>query len=379
MVRIGFTGDFCPWHRTKTRFKSKNWEEDFETVQSFFAQNHLNITDLECPLIKMGKTIPKTGPHLCAHPDTAAILSHLNIRLAATANNHFFDYGWEGMQSTYQALEKEGIAWLGSGINHTIASAPHFQEIEGRVFAILNLAENEWSTTTGNRPGVNPLDPVANFQQIQNAQRNADYVIVIAHGGHENYPLPSPRIKQLYRFFVDAGASAVIGHHTHIVSGFELYNGAPIFYSLGNFCFDWPGKQHTPWNEGLLVRLIFDKNTSYPHFELEWVYQNGADPGVQLLQGEKRHDKEREQQELNSVIADDEALNAAFNAYCAELKDILLTWIEPYSGKYLVGARIKGLLPSLYSKSKKRLLMNLIRCEAHRDVLLQALKSKIEA
>jgi len=34
---------------------------------------------------------------------------------------------------------------------------------------------------------------------------------------------------------VDAGADAVVGHHTHIISGFEKYKDKPIFYSLGNF------------------------------------------------------------------------------------------------------------------------------------------------
>ncbi len=34
---------------------------------------------------------------------------------------------------------------------------------------------------------------------------------------------------------VDAGADAVIGHGPHELRGIEIYHGAPIFYSLGNF------------------------------------------------------------------------------------------------------------------------------------------------
>jgi hypothetical protein len=37
---------------------------------------------------------------------------------------------------------------------------------------------------------------------------------------------------------VDAGASAVIGHHTHTFQSSMNYKGAPIYFSLGNFCFD---------------------------------------------------------------------------------------------------------------------------------------------
>lgn len=39
------------------------------------------------------------------------------------------------------------------------------------------------------------------------------------------------------KFTIDAGADAVIGSHPHVVQGTETYNGKPIVYSLGNFCF----------------------------------------------------------------------------------------------------------------------------------------------
>ena len=32
-------------------------------------------------------------------------------------------------------------------------------------------------------------------------------------------------------------ASAIICHHTHVVSSHEVYNGVPIFYGLGNFVY----------------------------------------------------------------------------------------------------------------------------------------------
>ncbi|HCW51237.1 MAG TPA: poly-gamma-glutamate biosynthesis protein, partial [Clostridiales bacterium] len=33
---------------------------------------------------------------------------------------------------------------------------------------------------------------------------------------------------------IDLGASVVLGHHPHIVQGFEVYGGGVIAYSLGN-------------------------------------------------------------------------------------------------------------------------------------------------
>jgi poly-gamma-glutamate capsule biosynthesis protein CapA/YwtB (metallophosphatase superfamily) len=74
----------------------------------------------------------------------------------------------------------------------------------------------------------------------------------------------------------DAGANAVIGHHTHIISGHEVYKEAPIFYSLGNFCFDWEGLRNLPWNKGMIVRLGFEKGKKISKYlvELEVIIPN---------------------------------------------------------------------------------------------------------
>ena len=36
---------------------------------------------------------------------------------------------------------------------------------------------------------------------------------------------------------IDAGAHIIIGHHPHVIQGFERYKNGVIFYSLGNFFF----------------------------------------------------------------------------------------------------------------------------------------------
>ena len=37
---------------------------------------------------------------------------------------------------------------------------------------------------------------------------------------------------------IDSGADAVVGGHPHVTQNIEVYNGKPIFYSLGNFVFN---------------------------------------------------------------------------------------------------------------------------------------------
>lgn len=372
MIHIGFTGDFCPWLRVENQFKTDNWHHLFESVQPFFVQNDLNVLDLECPLTIGEAKINKTGPHIKAHPDTASILNYLNCELVATANNHFKDYGWEGMKATYEALQKNNISWLGSGENLKEASTTFYWKKEETTIAFINVAENEWTTTFGAEPGCHPIDLVNVYNQIQEAKKNADFIVVISHGGHEHYELPSPRMKKWYRFFVDAGASAVIGHHTHIISGYEVYNEAPIFYSLGNFCFDWDKLRGLPWNKGMIVRLGFEKGKPLS-YEMQFVSHNDEKEGVFLLTENESTTIRLHLQELNKIIADDAKLESEFKKYIDSWKPLMKTWMQPYRGKYLPGLFKKGLLPSLLSKEKQMLFTNLIRCEAHRDILLNSI------
>ena len=77
--------------------------------------------------------------------------------------------------------------------------------------------------------------------EIQEARLQADLVIVSIHG-HEmtgkDTTTPAQFLETFARACVDAGASAVIGHGPHELRGIEIYRGAPIFYSIGNFIFE---------------------------------------------------------------------------------------------------------------------------------------------
>lgn len=374
-VSIGFTGDFCPMDRILKQFNLGQWKQTFDEVRPFFMENDLNIIDLECPLTHASQTIVKTGPHIKSTPDTAEILSYLNCKLVVTANNHFKDYGWRGMHDTYTALQTQGIDWCGSGANITEASQTKLWHINQISFAIINMAENEWTTTHNEQPGCNPIDYPRALQRIQEAkEKNIDFIIVILHGGHEHYPLPSPRMKAQFRFMIDAGADAVVGHHTHIISGYEVYKSKPIFYSLGNFCFDWPGQRNGTWNKGMLLRLIFDKGQDIS-FEYQFIRQNDVDVGVQCLSKEEVILQEAEILRLNRIIADDSHLQLSFERYAASLSSLMQSRIQPYRNKYMVALHKRGLLPDIMRSSKKKMFKILAQCESHREVLLESLKN----
>lgn len=75
---------------------------------------------------------------------------------------------------------------------------------------------------------------------ITDARLIADYVVIMFHthdidGGNQQGN--AAYAEEFCRGVIDAGADVVFGGGTHQLKPIEIYNGKPIFYSLGNFCF----------------------------------------------------------------------------------------------------------------------------------------------
>ena len=120
------------------------------------------------------------------------------------------------------------------------------------------------------------------------------------------------------------------------------------------------------------IRLGFEKGKKIS-FEMEFVCQNNDQVGVSLLNENDKKVLLNHLQKLNAKIADDTLLEAEFNKYAEIWKPVMNTWIQPYKGKIMAGLYKRGLLPSIITKKKKLLYTNLIRCEAHRDILLHSI------
>lgn len=372
-IRILLTGDFCPINRIGEMAVSKKIDAIFNNFISEFIGNDLNIVDLECPLTLSESIRPKTGPHQKALPDCVNILSFAGVNLVAMANNHILDYDAEGALDTIRLCRKNGISTVGIGESPEEAAKPFTREIKGKTITVINCADNEFLTSTDGMVTCNPVDPLHLFYDITEARINSDLLIVIVHAGNEFYELPSPRTKKLYRYMVDLGADVVVSHHTHAYSGYEIYKSKPIFFGLGNFLYDWPGKRDYEWNHGYVVRLKFLENTD---FEIVPLKQCNDIPGIFHLDKKERSLFFEKIEGYNKIISDGKKLESHFEEYCQSVYPMYDAFIEPGFGRYIAALRKRGLFPRLMSWRKRLLLLNLIRCESHRDVLLRMLKQQ---
>lgn len=366
VIKICVTGDLCPINRIETLASEGKFADIYNDFITIMKGNDLNIADLECPLTTSENARKKIGPHQKAHPDCINVLSYAGINLVTLANNHIMDYGSAGLTDTLALCRSTNISTVGVGRSLKEASEPYFTTIKGRRLAILSCADDEFVTTSDRSYTCNYIDTVALHASISRVRKEVDYLLVTVHAGNEYYPLPSPRTKALYRFLIDCGADAVLANHSHAFSGYEVYQTKPIFYGLGNFIYDWPGKPEASWYRGYVVRLQLSDNIS---FELMPLNQGGREPGIIKLTESETKAFFDEIAKLNTVIMDDALLDNAFKAYCDSVSSMYDAYIEPYFGKYLTAMKSRGFFPKLMSKRKRLLLLNLIRCESHREVL----------
>ena len=371
-VKILIAGDFCPHYRIESLALSKQFVNIFNDFLDVLKGNDLNIVDLECPLTMADSKRKKIGPHQRAHPDCINILRYGDVGLVALANNHIMDYGYSGVSDTLRLCSTHFIDTVGAGRTVQEAAKPFLRVFKEKKIAVFNFADDEFIKAQDRSFVCNKLDPVQAFNSIREYRSIADFVIAIVHAGNEFYSLPSPRTQDLYRFLIDAGADTVLAHHTHIFSGYELYNKKPIFYGLGNFIYDTPGKCDSWWNYGFAVRLLFSDKIG---FELIPFKQNNKSPGVFRLKTDEVTNFEKELNRLNGIIADREKLQQEFDSYCGNVSENYYSYLEPHFGRFITALRARNLFPKLVSKRKRLLLLNLFRCESHREVVVRLLEN----
>lgn len=376
-MNILVCGDFSPVGRHLNLLETKSFNQIFGEVKSIIEKSDYSIVNFETCISKPGDIpIKKHGPNLSCTESGVEALKWAGFDCVTLANNHFRDFGNVGVSQSLDALKKLEIDFVGGGECIEKAAKILYKQICNETLAVINVCEHEFSIATKNSEGSNPLDIIDTYQDIQNAKKNADYVLVIVHGGHEHFQLPSLRMQKLYKFFIDVGADAVINHHQHCFSGYEIYKEKPIFYGLGNFCFDDLRdikSKDDPWHFGYMVQLNLNKRRI--DFELFPYSQCSEGPSIKLLEKIAFNDKIGA---LNEIIANPQKLQIACDNFYKEKQIIYELAFEPYKNRLTRKLFRMGLLPRFLTNGDTLYrLINIIECESHRDRILKILKERM--
>lgn len=375
-INILITGDFCPGSNTEELCSAGMYREIFNDVIYELYEKDYSIVNLECPLTIESSPILKNGPNLFANPKCIEIIKYAKINAVSIANNHIMDQGISGLVSTIENCNKSGIATVGAGENLYNAKKILYLTINKVKVAIISIAENEFSIAGEFKAGACPIDFVINYEQILEARKNASVTLLIVHGGHEHSNLPSPRMVQLYRFYASLGVTAIVGHHTHCPSGYEVYRGTPIFYGLGNFIFDRLSSPYPDWCIGFFVKLTINRKVK--KIKIVPYSQFRKKPGLFLLKGTEKEEFKNNIRRLSDIITDKERLIFEWEKF---IEKNYLRYKSTIFGNTKIKQKLirKNIFKNIFIRKKHVLsLLNIIRCESHRELLINTLERILE-
>ena len=219
-------------------------------------------------------------------------LARIGINTVSLANNHALDFGPEGLKECLQSLDHANITYAGAGTTLAEAHKPGRTEVLGQktTFALLSYMRYwtaKYRTKDPNGPSLATIDPavilVARDGQVEKvegplegdvktmeddvvlAKRRSDLLLVSLHNhdvthnrayGIQDTTPPNDQI--MFRRAIEAGADMVIGTGPHVLRGIEIYKGRPIFYSLGDFIYQYRTPDKIP------VDLIHQRDMEMP-------------------------------------------------------------------------------------------------------------------
>ena len=290
--RVAVVGDVMVTSTKAAELKKTS--QGFAAAIERLTSNDLVIGNLEMPISERGYRVRKHS-NLRSDPSVLPAVQGMGFQTVSLANNHMMDFGAPALEDTLIHLDDAGIQYAGAGLDLASATAPVISRAgDARVGMVSFSCTLPMESDAGiGKPGIAPIrvgfsfevdpnlmveqpgtmpvvqswtdpdDRAAACEVISDLRSNVDFLIVMIHWGVPNYWLsPSQGYLAMYQqvlghAFVDTGADAVCGHHSHSLHPVEVYQGKPIFYSLGNFLFEGARGWMEP--ESVIVEFDLDK------------------------------------------------------------------------------------------------------------------------
>ncbi|MGM9523060.1 MAG: CapA family protein [Faecousia sp.] len=370
-IRLAILGDINTDWGWRESFDAGDPKPVFGDVMEELQSSDFAVANLELPLTQSNTPSIKTGPCLHGKTSDLSVLKAAGLSAVSLANNHILDFGAQGLLDTLAAAAAENFPTFGADQTAEAAAKPLMTSLKDWRIGFLSFAEEEFNIAYQNAPGANLFDPYCSLEQIRAAKARCDYLVVLYHGGIEHYEYPSPFLQKKCRAMVRAGADLVLCQHSHCIGTEECYHGATILYGQGNAIF---GRRKTErWNTGMLVTVDFteEKTTvSYRVFE-------AGEKGISFVSKEKNAARLQKMREQSACLSDEAELKKKWDAFCKaqtpEYLPMLFCWgrVRGKLNRIFKGKPVECLI----GRRKKMIAMNLVRCDAHRDVVQTILEN----
>ncbi len=356
-MKLIFCGDIsigASAEETRKLFAEQNAEALFQDVCGEFKKADRVIVNLECAVTDKDTPIKKLGPNLNAPFGTVETLKKAGVTDCALSNNHIFDFGKPGLYDTIAEIEKNGLGHTGIGENAKDARRDMIIEKDGKRVAIINVCDHEYSYALEDRVGAREFDPFETADDIAEAKKHADYVILVYHGGKEHCHYPSPRQVKMCRSMVRRGADVVLCQHTHCIGCYEEFEGGHILYGQGNFHFiyDALAAKGDGWYEGLMAVVDLEDTC-----KVKFIPTVGAGVGIRLANEEESARILGEMTERSKSLLDG-SYKQGFAEFCRDPKLAYYRFVENAIGE-----------------EQLERFAHYLDCEAHYDVWKELYKT----
>jgi poly-gamma-glutamate capsule biosynthesis protein CapA/YwtB (metallophosphatase superfamily) len=249
-----------------------------------FVRPYLSLADVASVNLETqlaDKNPPHALPKSVTFYTSTAILDALKwggVDYVALGNNHTFDYRGAGLLSTLDALASSNLGHSGAGQNERAARKPYVtthNEVPISFSSYVGWAGDFQPNQVATRDkGGAALATSDSVREDILAVSEGESSVVQIHTGLEYHDHPTMNQRTLFREAIDAGADLVLGHHPHVLQGFDLHNDKLIGYSLGNFAFD----QYIYSTQLGCLLYVWMDGENFHRAEIVPIYLNGYIP-----------------------------------------------------------------------------------------------------
>ncbi len=250
-AKLTFVGDFlfeAPFFAAVENGYDK--DSYFKLVKKYFEDDDLSVGNMEVVIGNDGMKVSGDNYNFCAPRYIGELVASLDMQVLSTANNHTFDRGIEGINSTLDFFDGTDIVTVGTYRNDEDRNTSRIVEKNGIKFGFLayTLSTNQIVPTQyRNLVGLyrNPetrkvTDEYKNLiaSEMSALRPQVDVLIVMMHWGTEFTFEPNSEQKETAKFLNENGADIVYGSHSHSVQPVEFIGNEHktlVYYSLGNF------------------------------------------------------------------------------------------------------------------------------------------------
>lgn len=252
-----------------TPLQEKAEKAGFQSLWSeaipFIKQANIAYANIEGPMAKGMKrqgddAIYSSFPYFNYDPTLAVALKNSGFTIVSTANNHVLDRFSIGIDKTIASLNQAQLSYVGTRERNS--NKPWFYILKQGSFKIAWIACTE--VTNDNPDTYHQVlhcygrnDRPAIIDMINTLKHQVDAIIILPHWGEEYHTKPNSDQIEFAHEVLNAGATAVIGSHPHVLQPLQKYvtkdgRSTLIEYSLGNFV----SYQENPLERTTIILLL---------------------------------------------------------------------------------------------------------------------------